>query len=66
MFSVVIVLVARYLAAGERLKLTDFVRETLTASPCLYRGQTTKQITQHALALDYRWSRHRRARRDLR
>jgi hypothetical protein len=34
MFGVVMVLVARYLAAGDRLVLTDFVCETLKASPC--------------------------------
>ena len=33
MFGVMILLVARYLAAGERLTLTGFVRETLSASP---------------------------------
>jgi hypothetical protein len=33
MFGVMILLVGRYLAAGERLTLTGFVRETLKASP---------------------------------
>jgi hypothetical protein len=33
MFAAMILLVARYLAAGERLTLTGFVREALKASP---------------------------------
>jgi hypothetical protein len=33
MFGVMILLVTRYLAAGERLTLIGFVRETLNASP---------------------------------
>jgi hypothetical protein len=33
-FGVLIVLVGRFLAAGERLALTSFISETLKAAPC--------------------------------
>jgi hypothetical protein len=47
MFGVMIVMIARYLAAGERLVLTDFVRETLTASPCPQGSGSSAVYARH-------------------